>query len=97
SETLDELSRRLVKIEQLADKQESRNVTIIIAVIIAALLIVVTIAVQISVSDKWDRERGDNLLEKVHEVKEKQVELDLRQLESQNEINSLKTKNPYLR
>ncbi|MDO8575330.1 MAG: hypothetical protein Q7R78_01345 [bacterium] len=97
SETLDELSKRLVKIEQLADKQESRNVTVIIAVIIAALLIVVTIAVQISVSDKRDRERGDNLLEKVHEVKEKQIELDFRQLESKNNIDSLKIKNPYLK
>lgn len=97
SETLDELSKRLVKIEQLADKQESRNVNIIVAVLIASVLIVVTIAIQISTSDKRDRERSDELLEKVFEVKEKQISLDLRQSSIESNLELIKTRNPYLK
>ncbi|MBI4225333.1 MAG: hypothetical protein HY617_03295 [Candidatus Sungbacteria bacterium] len=97
SETLDELSKRLVKIEQLSDKQESRNFNIIIAVIIAAVLIVVTVAVQVLLSDKSDRERNDNLLEQIHTTKEEQLKLDIKQSNLKDTMDSLRTKNPYLK
>ena len=79
SETLDELSKRLVKIEQLANRQESRNFNVIIAVLIAAVLIVASIAIQVSLSDKSDRKRSDNLLEQIHLTKEEQLRLDIKQ------------------
>lgn len=97
SETLDELSKRLVKIEQLANKQESRNFNIIIAVLVAAVLIVATIAIQVSVSDKRDRERADNLFEKVYETKEKQLEIEIKQSGLKDSLDLLRTKNPYLK
>lgn len=96
-ETLDELSRRLVKIEQLADKQESRNFNIIIAVIIATVLIVARVAIQVSLSDKSDRERNDNLLERIHATKEGQLKLDIKQSDLKDDIDSLRIRNPYLK
>ena len=97
SETLDELSKRLVKIEQLADKQELRNFNIIIAVVIATILIVVTVAVQVLLSNKSDRERNDNLLEQIHTTKEDQLKLDIKQSGLKDDVDSLRAKNPYLR
>jgi len=97
SETLGELSKRLVKIEQLADKQESRNFNIIIAVIIAAVLIVATVAVQVSLSDKSDRERSDHFLEQIHMVNEGQLKLEIKQSDLQDAIDSIRTRNPYLK
>ena len=76
--SLDELSKRLVKIEQLSEKQESRNTTVIIAVLVAAVLIVATVAVQVSTADKRDRERADHLLEKIHEVELSSLKLEER-------------------
>ena len=97
SETLDEVSKRLVKIEQLAERQESRNFNIIIAVLIAAVLIVATVAIQVSVSDKSDRGRSDQLLEKVHSVEEKSLELEIKQSEIKSNLDSIRTTNPYLK
>ena len=97
SETLDELSKRIVKVEQLADRQESRNFNIIIAVVIAAVLIVATVAIQVLLSNKSDRERNDNLLEQIHMTKEGQLKLEIKQSDLTNDINSLRTKNPYLK
>lgn len=97
SETLDELSKRLVKIEQLVDRQESRNFNIISAVVIAAVLIVATVAAQVLLSDKSDRERNDNLLGEIHTTKEGQLKLDIKQSELKDDIDSLRTKNPYLK
>ncbi len=97
SETIDKLSERLVGIEQLADKQESRNVDIIKAVLVAAVLIVATIAVQISISDKRDRGRSDQLLERVHSVEEKGLKLEINQSEFKNNLDSIRIRNPYLK
>ena len=97
SETLDEISKRLVKIEQLANRQESRNFNIIIAVVIAAVLLVATIAIQVSISDKRDRARADQLLERVHSAEGKSLELGIKQSELKSTIDSIRTRNPYLK
>jgi len=97
SGSVDELSKRLVKIEQLTERQDSRNRNVIITVIVASFLIFVTIAVQVSLSDKRDGERSDNLLEKVHEVKEKQMEFGIKQEDLSEEFNALKIRNSYLK
>jgi len=97
SETLDEVSKRLVKIEELTEKQESRNFNIIIAVLIAAVLIVATVAIQVFLSEKGDRERNDNLLEKVNETKEGQIKIETEQSQIKDEVDNLITRNPYLK
>ena len=97
SETLDEVSRKLIKIEKLTAKQESRNFNIIIAVLIAAILIVATVAIQVFLSEKGDRERNDNLLEKVSETKEGQIKVEMEQSQLKDSFDNLKAKNPYLR
>lgn len=97
SETLDELSKRLVKIEQLSDRQESRNFNIIIAVIIATFLIIATVAAQVLLSNKSDRGRNDHLLEKIHMTNERQLKLEIKQSNLNDGIDSLRAKNPYLK
>ncbi len=97
SQAVDELSKRLVKIEQLADKQESRNTTVIIAVLVAAVLLVATVAIQVSVSDKQDRGRADQLLERVHGVEEKGLELEMQQSGLKDNLESLRARNVYLK
>jgi hypothetical protein len=104
SESVQQISERLVKIENLADKQESRNKNIIIAVLFAFIAIVVTVAVQVSVSEKRDWAQAKDFLEKVQQAKvdniELQGQLDLLKSQNatlQNNIDSMKTRNPYLK
>lgn len=104
SQTVDEFSKRLVKLEQATENQDSKNQTVIIAVLIASFLIVVTIAVQVSLSEKNDRARADDFLERVHAVETKQLELEIKQSEigkdQQNlkdDVSSVRLKNPYLK
>lgn len=97
SKTLDEVSKRLVSIEKLTEKQESRNFNIIIAVLIASVFLVATIAIQVFLSERNDRGRNDNLLEKVNETKQEQIKIETEQSQLKDEINNLKIKNPYLK
>jgi len=97
SETLDSLSKRILKVEQRNEKQEARNNNIIIAVIVAAFLIIVTVASEVIISDKIDQTRADNLLERVHEVEIKQGETIIKQTEIEKDLNLIKERNPYLK
>ena len=73
--TLDALSGRLVKLEKLIEKQDNRNRDVIIGVLVASVLIVVTIAVQVSLSDRSDRQRSDDFLEKVYKLEADQTKI----------------------
>lgn len=101
AESIDSISKRLLKIEQLVNTQESRNRDIIIAVVIAALLIVVTVAAQVSISDKRDGDRADNLLENVKtaqlDVSDLRRELEVGLVNIKSEIDLLRARNSYLK
>ncbi len=108
SATVDELSKRISSIENLASKQDDRNRNIIIAVLFATVIMVATVAVQVSISDGRDRERTDNLLNQVHQTKDEQqlkifelqnqqTRLELQQMESQENIDLIRSRNSYLR
>ncbi|MBI5123564.1 hypothetical protein HZA75_06930 [Candidatus Roizmanbacteria bacterium] len=97
SQTTDELSKRLVKLEDLTNLQDSKNQNIIYAVLIATFLLIASIVAQVSLSDKADRERTDNLLEKVQAVENKLVELKITLSVLRDNISLIKTKNPYLK
>ncbi len=97
AKTLEELSKRLLKLEQATERQDSKNQNIIIAVLFATFLIVATVAVQVSLSDKSDRARTDNFLEKLYNVEKMQVELKIKQNNLTNDLGSIKTRNPNLK
>ena len=88
--TIQVLSERILKIENLTDKQEDRNKSIIIAVLVAAVLIVAATAIEIFFSEKEDRERTDNLLESVQKA-----QMDVFEVET--DLQTLKVRNPYLK
>lgn len=104
SESVTEISERLVKIEKLADTQEARNKNIIIAVLIAFVAIVASVAVQVSVSDKRDRSGMNNAVEKIHAAEIENIRLqsriealESRNLDLQKNFDLIKTRNPYLK
>jgi CMP-2-keto-3-deoxyoctulosonic acid synthetase len=88
--TIQALSERILKIENLTDKQEDRNRTIIIAVLIAVVLIVAGAAIQVFFTEKDDRERTDRLLETVQKA-----QMDT--FTTETDLQTLKVRNPYLK
>lgn len=89
-ETIQALSQRILKIESLADRQEDRNRTIIIAVLVAAVLIVASAAVQVFFTEKSDRERADRLLETAQKAQSDAFMIG-------TDLQTLKVRNPYLK
>jgi hypothetical protein len=90
AETLETLSARLVKIETLAEKQESRNQTVLYAVLMAAVFIVVTVAVEVIISRGQDGSDMNNFYSQMATIKQQQNSL-------QEEYDMLKARNPYLK
>lgn len=88
--TVDELSKRLVRIEQLVEKQEDRNSNIIYAVLMAAVLVVVAVAVEVIISDRADLRRSDSFLERVYTVERDGEKIDMELEKSWEEIRALK-------
>lgn len=88
--TIDSISERLVKIENLIDKQDSRNQNVITGVLIASVLIVLTVAVQIIISNKTDKqfysELGNNISEQ-----------NLKVQDLSNQVYNIKARNPYIK
>lgn len=88
--SIDDISKRLVKIEMLADKQDSRNKNIIITVVVAFIFIVGTVAVEVMLSNKNDNQFFMQL-----DNNSKDQDIKINNME--NELNNLKKLNPYLK
>lgn len=90
NETLQELSERLVRTENLTEKQENRNQNTLYVVAIAAVFIVVTVAVEVLLSNRDTSWRDDRAFNQYAKSQAKAADL-------QEQINVLKARNPYLK
>ena len=90
SETLENLSERILKIENSTEKQESRNHSITQVVLIGFVVIVVAVAVEVILSTKLDSSRIDQFNDKISGVQNQITEI-------KGEIDLLKARNSYLK
>lgn len=90
AETAQAFSERLVKVEGVVEKQESRNQGILYAVIIGCLFIVVTVAVEVIISNKSEATKYDQIFDSLIEMQKDNDDI-------QYEIELLRAKNPYLK
>lgn len=88
--SIDSISGRLVEIENLVNKQDSKNQNIIVGVLIAFIIIVVTVAVQVVISNKTDNQFYSGLEKNIYEQ-------DLRVQDLNNKVDNIKVRNPYLK
>lgn len=88
--TTDSISQRLVNLEELINKQESRNDNVIYAVLIASILIVGSVAIEVIISNKNDMQFYAGLEKSIHEQ-------NLKVQDFNNKIDNLKIRNPYLK
>lgn len=88
--TIDSISERLVKIEKLIDKQDSKNQNVITGVLIACVFIILTVAVQVIISNKIDKQFYSHLENGVYEQNLKIQDLN-------NKLDNIKIRNPYLK
>jgi hypothetical protein len=88
--TIDSISERLVKLENLIDKQDSRNQNVITGVLIAAVLIVLTVAIQILCANKTDKQFYSNLEKNI-------LDQNLKVQDLNNRVDNFKIRNPYLK
>jgi len=75
SDSIQELSERLVKIEKLAEKQESRNQGVIYAVLIASVLILVTVGVEVILSTNNNQVTTMNIVAEINSVRDQNVDI----------------------
>lgn len=75
SDSIQELSERLVKIEKLAEKQETRNQGVIYAVLIASVLILVTVGVEVILSTNNDQTTTLNIMGKINSIENQNVDI----------------------
>ena len=90
AETLENLSERILKIENSTEKQESRNHNITQVVLIGFIIIVVSVAVEVILSSKFDSSRVDQFNDKVQTIQSQS-------LETKNAVELLKARNSYLK
>lgn len=88
--SIDSISGRLVEIENLVNKQDSKNQNIIVGVLFAFIIIVVTVAVQVVISNKTDNQFYSGLEKNIYEQ-------DLRVQDLNNKVDNIKVRNPYLK
>jgi hypothetical protein len=88
--SIDSISERLVKAENLINKQDSKNQNIILGVLIAFIFIVGTVAVEVIISNKKDSQFYSGLQKDIYEQNLKIQDLN-------NNFNNLKIRNPYLK
>lgn len=88
--TIDSISERLVKLENLIDKQDSKNQNVITGVLIASVLIVLTVAVEVVLSNRTERGFYSQLEANISEQNLKIQDLS-------NQISNIKVRNPYLK
>ncbi len=97
SQTTQDLSERVVKVEKIVerqehnnDRQESKNQNAFYAVIFAFVLIVVTVAVEVILSTRHEDSVYGGLYDKLMEVDDKASNV-------QKQIDLLRAKNSYLK
>lgn len=88
--TIQSFTERLVKLENLNEKQDSKNQNIIIGVLVALILIVATVAVEVILSNKKDAQFYSNLEKNIYEQNIKVQDLN-------NQISNIKIRNSYLK
>ena len=88
--SIDSISERLVKIEKLVDKQDSKNQNIILGVLVAFILIVVTVAVEVILSNKTENQFYSDLEKNIYEQNLKVQDLN-------NKVDNIKIRNSYLK
>ena len=88
--SIDSISERLVKIEKLVDKQDSKNQNIILGVLVAFILIVVTVAIEVILSNKTDNQFYFDLEKNIYEQNLKVQDLN-------NKVDNIKIRNSYLK
>lgn len=94
SETIESISQRIVKIEGLIEKQDSKNQNVIVGVLIASVLIVVTVAIETLHSNNSDNKRFDKYME---DRNQDNINFLNSFNELQKQIELLRAKNPYLK
>ncbi|MEK7152052.1 MAG: hypothetical protein AAB773_01350 [Patescibacteria group bacterium] len=90
AKSIDSISERLVKIENLVDKQDSKNQNVITGVVIAFILIVGTVAIEVILSNKADHRFYSSLEKDTYEQNLKVQDLN-------NKVDNIKIRNPYLK
>ena len=90
AKSIDTISERLVKIENLVEKQDSKNQNVLYAVLIAFVLLVGSIAVEVIVSNKSDKQYYASIEKDIREQISNTQELN-------NKLDNLKARNPYLK
>jgi hypothetical protein len=88
--TVESISERLVKIENLVEKQDSKNQNVIYAVLLAAVFIVVAVSSEVVISNKNDSQFYSQLEKDVYTQ-------DLKTQGLINQLDNLKVRNPYLK
>jgi hypothetical protein len=88
--TIQSFTERLVKLENLNEKQDSKNQNIIIGVLVALILIVATVAVEVILSNKKDAQFYSSLEKNIYEQNIKVQDLN-------NQVSNIKIRNPYLK
>ncbi len=97
AKSLDDISQRFSRIENLVntqefrnEKQESRNHEIMIAVLVAFVLIVGTVAIEVILSNEIDKQFYSGLDKDIYEQNLKVQDLN-------NKVDNIKIRNPYLK
>ena len=95
--SIDDISKRFYRIENLVntqesrnEKQESRNRDVMIAVLVAFVLIVGTVAVEVILSNEKDAQFYSDLEKNIYDQNLKIQDLT-------NQINNVMVRNPYLK
>lgn len=99
--SIDSISEKLVKLENLlekqdvknqsiVDKQDSKNHNIIMGAVVALILIVGTVAVEVILSNKNDNKFYSSLEKNIYEQNLKIQDLN-------NQISNIKIRNSYLK
>jgi hypothetical protein len=90
TQSIDSISERLVAVENLVEKQDTKNQGVIIGVFIALILIVATVAVEVMLSNKKDAEFFSGFQKDIYEQNLKVQDLN-------NRVDNLKIRNSYLK
>jgi hypothetical protein len=95
--SIDDISKRFYKIENLVntqesrnEKQENRNQNVMIAVLVAFILIVGTVAVEVILSDRQDSQFYSGLQRDIYDQNLKVQEIN-------NKVDNIKIRNSYLK
>ena len=88
--SIDSISERLVKVENLVEKQDSKNLNIIIGVVVAFIFIVGTVAIEVILSNNKDSNFYSGLEKDIYTQ-------DLKVQDIRNQVDNIKIRNPYLK